>query len=444
MGSGAIDLPGDPTSVALAGDRALVAVVTREDPDGDGPQNEFDAPTGDLLVFDLASREIIHTIPLAGQPDSVAVSPSGAYAAVAIENERDEEENGGLIPQAPGGSLQIVDLTGEPAEWGLRTVDLAGLAEVAPDDPEVEYVDINELDQGVVSLQENNHLVIVDLASGEVVNHFSAGAVDVPAIDTTQDEVGPQGNGLIELTGALEDKRLEPDAVAWIDDDSFATANEGDYEDADGAEGGSRTFSIFNADGTLEFDAGNSLEHAIVRIGHHPESRSDAKGAEPEGLEVGAIDGTTYLFVAAERADVVAVYDVSGETPQLVQILPTGIGPEGLTLTDGGILAVTSEVDGAADGFAVRPIITLFSTEGAADWTYPQLISGDDPDGLPIPWVAMSGFAGDPADAGSIWAVSDSILGQAWLYRIDVTSSPATVTERIAIGGTNVDRSAHR
>jgi len=389
-------------------------------------------------VLDLATREVVRTLELAGQPDSIAVAPSGNHAAIIIENERDEEQDGGLIPQLPAGALQILDLAGAPADWTLRTVDLTGLADVAADDPEPEFVDINAADQAVVTLLENNHLVIVDLPTGEVVTHFSAGTVDLEGVDTEEEELGPQGNGLIELTGSLSGIRREPDAVTWIDEQRFATANEGDYEDADGIEGGSRSFTIFNVDGTLEYEAAESMEHLLVSAGHFPQARAANKGVEPEGLEAGVIDGREVLFVAAERANVVAVYDVSGTEPSLLQVLPTGIGPEGLKLSADGLLAVTAEVDGPADEFAVRSLITFYGP-GESDWSYPQLVSADDADGLPIPWVAISGLAGDPTDPATVWAVSDSYLAQSWLYRVDVSSQPAVITERIAIGGVGVD-----
>ena len=60
-----------------------------------------------------------------------------------IENERDEDDNDGLLPQPPPGRLQVLTLDGDPDQWGLRTVRLTGLADVAPDDPEPEFVDIN-------------------------------------------------------------------------------------------------------------------------------------------------------------------------------------------------------------------------------------------------------------------------------------------------------------
>ncbi len=435
--AGALDLPGDPTSVAVVGGYGLVAVVTSEDPDGDGPLNEYDAPSGDLLVVDLGTRDVVRTIELAGQPDSVAVAPSGRYAAIVIENERDEEDNEGLLPQPPAGLLQILDLRGGHAGWTLRDVALTGLADVAADDPEPEYVDINMADKAVVSLQENNHLAVVDLRRGEVVRDFPAGTVDVEDVDTTEEEIGPQGNGVISLDGSLSDRRREPDAVQWVDQDTFATANEGDYTDAHGVEGGSRSFTLFNSSGRIEFEAGSSLEHQIVRAGHYPESRSENKGSEPEGLEVGHYRGRTYLFVAAERANVVGVYEMVQGRPKFRQLLPTGIGPEGLAFRN-GVLAVSSEVDGLDEGYLARPLITFFDIRGAARPTYPYLVSREDRSGLPIPWVAQSGLSGDPRRADTMWSVSDSVLGQAYLYQIDVSQHPNRIVRRIAVGGTDV------
>ena len=99
-----------------------------------------------------------------GQPDSVAISPDERYAAIVIENERDEDVNDGLIPQLPAG------LAADPRparRCALRTVraDRPGRRS-RPSDPEPEYVDINRRNEAVVSLQENNHLAIVDLAQG--------------------------------------------------------------------------------------------------------------------------------------------------------------------------------------------------------------------------------------------------------------------------------------
>ena len=119
--------------------------------------------------------------------------------------------------------------------------------------------------------------------------------------------------------------------MAWIDDDTFATANEGDYVDDDGVEGGTRSFTLFDRRGRVEYEAGNAFEHEIVRAGHYPEARSENKGNEPEGLEVGRLRRTDLpvrRLGAGQRRR--RLRRDGPATPQFVQLLPTGIGPEGM------------------------------------------------------------------------------------------------------------------
>ncbi len=60
----------------------------------------------------------------------------------------------------------------------LPVVAAAGLD--TPEDPEPEYVAINPAGtKAAVTLQENNGVAVVDVASGEVESVFSAGAVAV-------------------------------------------------------------------------------------------------------------------------------------------------------------------------------------------------------------------------------------------------------------------------
>ena len=93
------DTAGEPTSVVVAGAYALVVVDTSP---------PFSAPSGRLDVIRIADRVRVRSVELGGQPDSIALSPDGAYAAIVIENQRDEEftppggEEGGL-PQLPAG-----------------------------------------------------------------------------------------------------------------------------------------------------------------------------------------------------------------------------------------------------------------------------------------------------------------------------------------------------
>lgn len=412
---GTVSVPGEPTSVAVAGDHVLVAVNTSPD---------LDDPSGELIVVDLASRSIVASHALAGQPDSVALAPDGRRAAIVIENERDEDENDGLLPQAPSGGLQVVKLAGTPSSWKVRDVDLSPVASdaFAGDDLEPEYVDINEDNLAVVSFQENNHLAVVDVKTRKTVSQFSAGTVELSNVDTEEED-------LIKLTDSIT-KRREPDAVAWIDHDSFATANEGDYEDADGKAGGSRGFTIFNVDGTEEYESGERFEHLLVSLGHYNEGRSENKGVEPESVEVGIYGGRILLFVASERSNIVGVYEIVDGQPQYLQSLPTGIGPEGLkAVPSRDLFIVGTETDEAGDGIPTMINIYEIADEG----NHPQIVSADDEHGVPIPWVALSGLVGDPTDPDLLYAVSDSFLAEGFIYTVDVSSEPAVITDRVMV-----------
>ncbi|MEQ9561966.1 MAG: esterase-like activity of phytase family protein, partial [Woeseiaceae bacterium] len=318
MSFGTVALDGEPTSVEVLGNELALVAVDNSD--------SFVAPGGQLVVVDIATRSIVASHELGGQPDSMKVSDDGKFLAIVIENQRDEDvvvdgEEGGL-PQLPAGFLVIADIAGEPASWGLRTVDLSGYSSYAPEDPEPEFVDINADNEAVVSLQENNHVLIVDLPSGLVTGGFDAGTVDLVNVDNNED-------GLISLTDNISGVPREPDAIAWVPlgngDYRIATANEGDLF------GGSRGFTIFDRQGNVVYDSGNEFEKLAVENGHYPEDRSENKGSEPESIEFGRFGKDDYLFVGSERGSFVAVYELDrkGE-PQFKQILPAPLGPEGV------------------------------------------------------------------------------------------------------------------
>ena len=413
--AGTIELGGEPTSVTVVGDHALVGVNTSE---------SFTAPSGHVAVVDLASGAVVARCDVGGQPDSVAASRDGAYLAVAVENERDEDLNDGAIPQPPPGHLAILDLAGDgaPANCeGARIVALTGLAAVAADDPEPEFVDINGTNVAAVTLQENNHIVLVDLASGQVTGDFSVGTVDLEAIDTVED-------GVVAGTGALAGVRREPDAIAWVDDARLVTANEGDYE------GGSRGFTVFDTDGNVLYDSGNALEHLAMRAGHYPEHRAGAKGVEPEGVEVGRFGDATLLFVNSERGNFVAVYEDQGPdaAPRFVQMLPTAAGPESVVAVPGrDLLIVGSEADDEEAG--IRGTVAVYARTAARP-PYPTIVSTLDPTtGAPLGWGALSGLAADPDDPEILRAVSDSAYEVARIYTIDLSESPAAIAAYVDV-----------
>ncbi|MGE6529743.1 esterase-like activity of phytase family protein [Pseudomonas sp. NPDC077382] len=407
--AGFVKLEGEPTSVAVHHHFALVAVDT---------SLSFAQPDGVLAVFDIrnpAQPKRVATLPMGGQPDSIAISPRGRYAAIAIENERDEDLNDGLLPQLPAGFLRIVDLKGQPSRWRTRDVDLTGLAEVAPNDPEPEYVSINDQDIAAVTLQENNHIVLVDLRRGRVLRHFSAGQVDLEGVDVEE-------NDRIQPVGVLKGKRREPDSIAWVGP-LLATANEGDYEDANGDEGGSRGFTLFDYNGKVWHDTGVSMEHAFIRAGHYPENRSENKGIEPEGIASASFRKQDFLFVGSERGNAVAVYNVAQPwAPIMHQLLPAGMGPEGiLPIPNRNLLIVSSEEDSAEDGY--RSTISIYQYGGKTA-SYPQIRSTDS---QLIPWGALSGMVADRTQDNRLYAVPDSYYKALRIFNIDTSKTPAVI-----------------
>ncbi len=426
LAQGTVTVGGEPTSLVILDPLVLVGVNTSPN---------YANPSGKLVVVDRTSHKIVAVHELAGQPDSLALAPDRLRAAIVIENERNEDLNKGLLPQLPGGRLLIVDLHGAARQWKIRTADLSPVAAeaFAGKDLEAEFVDINQENKAVVSFQENNHLAVVDLVSGKTVSHFPAGA-------RTLNQVDPLENDLIEFNRTIT-KRAEPDGVAWIDRDSFVTANEGDYKNKSGQEGGSRSFTIFNQDGTIEFDSAASFEHWLASAGHYNEGRSENKGCEPEAVEVGEYGRDkkkrTLLFVGSERCNAVGVYDVSKGGAAPLQILPTGIGPEGLkAIPNRGLFVAAAETDVADSG--IPTMITLYRLEhGPA--LYPMIDSAGDDGGAPIAWTALSGLAGDPNDSKKVYAVSDGFLAQGFIYTIDVSNRPGRIVQRLKVTGAGAD-----
>ena len=405
---GNIAMGDEPTSVAVIGKTAFVGVNTSEN---------FTSPSGALKSVDLQTRTITASCDLGGQPDSIAKAPDASFIAIAIENERDEDLNDGALPQTPAGELVLIDLKDGKLDCAsLRHVALTGLVEIAPSDPEPEFVSINNLGEIVVTLQENNHLVVV-ARDGSIISDFSAGAVDLLGIDTDEERA------LTFEQNQMARKR-EPDAVKWVDDTHFAIANEGDYQ------GGSRSWTIFNKDGTEVYESGLSFERAVIEIGHYPEKRSGNKGVEPESIDAAVFNGTPLIFVGAERASIIGVYDATDlANPVLKQLLPSGVGPEGfVAIPSRGLLVSANEKDFINDK-GPRAHVMIYQYQNAPA-SYPMLTStGMKP---LTGWGAISGMVAD-AD-GSIYAVNDSFYRmQPTIFKIDATTRPAKITDAIRV-----------
>ena len=127
-----------------------------------------------------------------------------------------------------------------------------------------------------------------------------------------------------------------PDAAALKHDDAIgrleATIADGVNEEAGCYEQihvfGGRSFTILDAQGRQLFDSAGMIEQQIAQLieqGVLPQdafnaandendsfqSRSDAKGPEPEGVVIGAVSGRQLAFVALERIGGIMVFDIT-------------------------------------------------------------------------------------------------------------------------------------
>ncbi len=407
---GIVKIEGEPTSVVIAGGKVLAGVNTSE---------SYTNPSGNLTVIDLTSKKIDNSCDLGGQPDSVALSADKSFLAIAIENERDEEVNDGAIPQMPSGNLKIVPLAaGVPDCAAIKTVELTGLAAIAPEDAELEFVDINSQGEIVVTLQENNHIAVVDGKTGNVVSHFPAGSVTLENVDTKKD-------GKLSFTGKQENALREPDSAKWLDDNRFVIANEGDWN------GGARGFTIFSKTGEVLYESGPSFEYEVANLGHYPEHRNK-KGVEPEGLATGTFGEDKLIFVGSERGSLVGVYKDTGAAPEFIQALPSGIGPEGLIAIPSRNLFVTAnETDLVEDGLARSHVMIFERAEGPA--AYPMITAKLTDQGTPLGWGALSALAASD-EAGKLFAASDSVYsGQPSIFTVDATQTPALITGKTVV-----------
>ncbi len=102
------------------------------------------------------------------------------------------------------------------------------------------------------------------------------------------------------------------------------------------------------------YESGKSLEERVIAANLYDDDRSDDKGVEPEGVTVGLMNNKPIAFVGMERADAIAVYDVSDPmAPQFLQLVKTGDAPEGVLFVSAAqspngrsMVIVSSEGDG--------------------------------------------------------------------------------------------------
>jgi hypothetical protein len=296
-------------------------------------------------------------------------------------------------------------------------VRIYGPGATVAQDMEPEYITVSEDGKtAYVTLQENNALAIVDIATAKVTaikplgykNHSLAGngmdasdkdsAVNIrtwpvlgmylPDAIASYSVAGQtylitanEGDARADWPGYNEEARvnkltLSPDLEAFKSDAQLGRLNvttsqgavNGVYEKLYAF--GTRSFSIWNAQGQQVFDSGDQLEQLTKDLpqakfnashsGNVQDDRSDNKGPEPEGVIVAKFGKKHYAFIGLERIGGVIVYDVSQPARPVYETYintrngNTGdLGPEGLHLVTADkspngkpLLVVGNEISG--------------------------------------------------------------------------------------------------
>ncbi|UTW46139.1 hypothetical protein KFE80_04380 [bacterium SCSIO 12696] len=387
---------GDISSVAFHPFNDIVAVALIAD---------HPLAVGQVLIFNATSGEQVATFEAGYWPDSVLFSNDGRWLAVANEGEPFVVGDKGEL-NTPPGSVTLIDIKSDlhssvvkqialPDLTGVdgvlqgfhkrsfeRAVDLNEDGVISGDEEEIivpitaadadylepEYLafspDGREL---FVSLQENNAVLVVDVASTQVARWFGLG--------TTQHLADTQDDERISFTNLLSAFR-EPDGIAISADGRLLlTADEGDTEPkaskvkAGQLAGGGRTLSLFDAKtGQLLGDTGNQLDAMAHAMALYPDKRSDNKGSEPETVIYVELSGTPYAVVTLERADALALVNLKEPSKPLVEfVVPLrepgdkakAYAPEGLALYRGGegqyYVLCANEKRGTLSVVAVEP-----------------------------------------------------------------------------------------
>ena len=273
----------------------------------------------------------VETVTVGAHPDMLTFTPDGSKLLVANEGERSEDD-AGVDGQ---GSVTIIDLSGatvvntasftsfDGQEDALRTEGVRISQGIATSvDVEPEYIAISpDGTKAFVTLQENNAIAIIDIATATVEDIVPLGLKDwsLPQnVLDVSDRDGADGGHAINIGNQPIYTMFMPDAIASYEFNGqtyYVIANEGDDRDdfidetarvkdldldmnvfpnadalqADDQLGrftvstldgntdadpqfeqiigyGGRSFSILNSAGEMVFDSGSVMEQAIANI----------------------------------------------------------------------------------------------------------------------------------------------------------------------------------
>jgi len=323
---GQVEVGAMPDMVTFSPDGRYVLAANEGEPD---PEDMTRDPEGHVAVVDVSQGFNKATVRLAGfgafngagisgtkpgrpgatfaqaaEPEYVAVSPDGKVAFVTLQ-----EVN----------ALAVVDIA------AARVTSVKGLGfksyETCP-------ADLSDKDG--VAIKPRPY--VFGMYQPDAIAVFSAQGKTWLA---TANEGDAQGWKAFNEEARVKDLKLDPTAFPAEEAAALArmktstttlalgdTDGDGDQDRLYGF--GARSASVWSLEGDLVGDSCDQLERAAENRGAaafnlshdeaSPDSRSDDKGPEPEGLAIGVLGGKPYAFVGMERDGGVAVLDLSDPT----------------------------------------------------------------------------------------------------------------------------------
>ena len=229
------DIGSTVNSVAVHGDIVALAV-----------QANVKTDTGYVVLYDANTLVRINSIAVGALPDMVAFSPDGKTLLVANEGEPDDEYQ--VDPEGSVSIINIVDINRPIVKKATfeaynsqkqRLIDSGvrifgqkadGTMSSVSEDLEPEYIAVaKDGKTAYVSLQENNAIAIIDIASATVTDIKALGAKDHSQVGNELD-VSNKDNAINITTWPIMGMYM-PDAIDTysIGDKTYlVTANEGD------------------------------------------------------------------------------------------------------------------------------------------------------------------------------------------------------------------------
>jgi hypothetical protein len=340
---------------------------------------------GKVVFFNSSTGAYINDVTVGALPDMLCFTPDGTKVLTANEGEPKDD-----YTIDPEGSVSIVDISAGVANATVQTAGFtsfngASLPNIrlkttggttVAQDLEPEYITIStDSKTAWVTLQENNAIAIIDIATATVLDLKGLGYKDYTT-GVNKLDASDQNSGLINITNQPVKGMYMPDGIASVRYNGqtyLLTANEGDAREYSGYTDvirvgnagylldpttfsnaatlknnnnigrlnvtnkwgdtdndgdfdviytfGGRSFSIWDSTATQIYDSKDDFEQITASIyfnnfnasntNNTKKNRSDDKGPEPEGIITAVIGDSTYAFIGLERMSGIMVYNVT-------------------------------------------------------------------------------------------------------------------------------------